>query len=121
MNPLIISDKWEQVTHCCQFVGKDQAGQSLLRLPTVDSGMFKGATFFKCQGDMVTAVHPTEAQVRDVFLPLMHKPECVIVSYDTLRAYHDEDLGGDVLLALGHDKRPPTMTFLALNGVTSFS
>lgn len=81
----------------------------------MDSGMFKGATFFKCQGNMVTAVHPTERQVRDVFFPLMHKPECVIVSYDTLSAYHAEDLGGDVLLALGHDKRPPTMTFLAFS------
>lgn len=36
----------------------------------MDSGMFKGATFFKCQGNMVTAVHPTERQVRDVFFSL---------------------------------------------------
>lgn len=66
---ILISHTWEQVTRRCQFVGKDQAGQSFFRLPTMDSGMFKGATFFKCQGNMVTAVHPTERQVRDVFFP----------------------------------------------------
>ena len=79
----------------------------------MDSGRFKGGTFFKCQDDMVTEVHPTDSQVRNVLLPLMNQPECVMISYDTLRAYHDGDRGEDVFLALGHDKRHPTMTSLA--------
>lgn len=70
----------------------------------------EGFSFFKLHGEVVEEVVPTEKQFLNVLMPLMKRPESIVMTYFKLFPYYMEELGENVLLALGCDQQPSTLT-----------
>ena len=106
---MAIGRNWQAV-HCGRWPSPIRDTPLEQRLTQILAMTFKCYSFFKLHGEVVEEVVPTEKQFLNVLMPLMHRPESIAMTYYKLFPYYLEELGEDVLLALGCDQRPLTLT-----------